>query len=64
MKAIINWMSRYPDKLSSRIQPAQRGFVTPTCWHISSTGHVEHFGRVPVQMCLPNGTSRRLISIQ
>src|SRR5262245_44316174 len=42
----------------------QRCDVTPTCWHMSSTGHVEHFGRTPVQMCLPNGTSRALISIQ
>lgn len=30
----------------------------------SSTAHVEHFGSLPVQMCYPNGTSRRLISIQ
>jgi len=37
---------------------------TPTCAHISSTGQVEHLGREPVQMCLPKGTSRRLISIQ
>jgi hypothetical protein len=41
-----------------------RGSVTPTCRQYCSTGHVEHFGRTPVQMCFPNGTSRRLISIQ
>ena len=40
-----------------------RGSVTPTCRQYSSTGHVEHFGRTPVQTCFPNGTSRRLISI-
>src|SRR5688572_24238112 len=28
------------------------------------TGHVEHLGKVGVQMCLPNGTSKRLISTQ
>jgi hypothetical protein len=38
--------------------------VTPTCWHISSSGHSEQRGLVPVQMCLPNGTSSRLSSIQ
>jgi hypothetical protein len=38
--------------------------VTPICRQYSSTGQVEHFGRTPVQMCFPNGTSRRLISIQ
>ena len=43
---------------------AQRWRVTPTCRQYSSTGHVEHFGRCPVQMCFPNGTSSRLISIQ
>lgn len=26
--------------------------------------HVEHLGMYPVQMCFPNGTSSRLISIQ
>ena len=31
--------------------------VTPTCRQYSSTGHVEHFGSLPVQTCLPNGTS-------
>jgi hypothetical protein len=31
---------------------------------MSSTGQVEQRGRVPVQMCFPNGTSRRLMSIQ
>src|SRR4051812_40297635 len=38
--------------------------VTPTLRHISSTTHVEHFGRTLVQMCLPNGTSNRLMSIR
>jgi hypothetical protein len=42
----------------------QRADVTPTCRHISNSGQVEHFGRVPVQTCLPNGTSRALISTQ
>jgi hypothetical protein len=31
---------------------------------MSSTGQVEQGGLVPVQMCLPNGTSKRLMSIQ
>jgi hypothetical protein len=44
--------------------PVQRWVVTPTCRHMSSTGQIEQRGRVPVQMCLPNGTSRRLISTQ
>ena len=38
--------------------------VTPTCRQYASTGQVEHFGFTPVQTCFPNGTSRRLISIQ
>jgi tRNA(fMet)-specific endonuclease VapC len=42
----------------------QRCFVTPTCRQYSRTGHSEHFGSLPVQMCFPNGTSRRLISTQ
>src|SRR5437763_14695714 len=42
----------------------QRWLVTPTCRHMSRTGQVEQRGRTPVQMCLPNGTSRRLISTQ
>ena len=41
-----------------------RWLVTPTCWHMSSTGQVEHFGRMPVQTCLPKGTSRLLIGTQ
>jgi hypothetical protein len=36
--------------------------VTPICLHISRSGHVEQWGRTPVQMCLPNGTSNALIS--
>src|SRR5690349_11992384 len=40
----------------------QRWRVTPTWRHIGSTGQVEQRGRLPVQICLPNGTSRRLIS--
>lgn len=48
----------------SEVAPAQRWLVTPTCRHISSTGQVEHFGRIPVQMCLPKGTKSRLISTQ
>src|SRR5689334_20733548 len=44
--------------------PPQRWSSTPTCAHIASNGHVEHFGRVPVQTCLPNGTSNALISTQ
>src|SRR5947209_16655673 len=43
---------------------AYRCRVTPTCLHISSSGHVEHFGADPVQTCLPNGTSSALISTQ
>ena len=44
--------------------PRQRCDVTPTCRHIESKGQVEHLGRMPVQMDLPNGTSRSLISTQ
>src|SRR4029077_9025568 len=29
---------------------------------MSSTGQVEHRGRLPVQICLPNGTSKRLLT--
>lgn len=41
-----------------------RCLTTPICRQYSSTGHVEHFGNRPVQMCLPNGTSSRLVSTQ
>src|SRR5438876_2595256 len=44
--------------------PSQRCAVTPTCRQYSSTGHTEHFGRLPVHTCFPNGTSSRLISTQ
>jgi hypothetical protein len=44
--------------------PDYRCSVTPTCRHIDSSGQVEHFGRTPVQMNLPKGTNRSLISIQ
>ena len=42
----------------------QRFFFTPTWAHISSSGHVEHFGDVGVQTCLPKGTSSSLIVTQ
>lgn len=35
---------------------------TPTWRHMGRTGQTEQCGSVPVQICLPNGTSRRLIS--
>ena len=41
-----------------------RCLTTCICRQHSRTGHVKHFGSRPVQMCFPNGTSRRLISIQ
>lgn len=44
--------------------PPHRCAVTATWRQKSSTGQVEHRGRTPVQTCLPNGTSSRLISIQ
>src|SRR5262245_13462 len=50
--------------LHARGSSAQRCVVTPTCWHISSTGHIEQYGKRPVQICFPKGTSKRLISIQ
>jgi hypothetical protein len=31
---------------------------------MSKTGQLEHFGRTPGQMCLPNGTNSALISTQ
>lgn len=37
---------------------------TPTCRHMERSGQVGHLGRGPVQMCLPKGTKRSLISIQ
>jgi hypothetical protein len=37
---------------------------TPIWGHIGKRGQVEQCGEVPVQMCLPNGTSRLLISTQ
>ena len=37
---------------------------TPTCRHMESSGQAGHFGRSPVQTCLPKGTRRSLISIQ
>ena len=40
------------------------GLTTPTCLHMDSSRQVEHFGRAAVQMNLPKGTSRSLISIQ
>src|SRR4051794_15588458 len=40
------------------------GLPTPPCLHIDSSRKVEHFGRAAVQMNLPKGTSRSLISIQ
>src|SRR5947209_2312031 len=49
---------------ASRRSTAHRCLVTSTCWHIERTGQVEHFGSCPVQMCLPKGTSKLLISIQ
>ena len=45
-------------------RPGYRCEVTPTCWHMLKSGQVEHFGRTPVQTCLPNGTSKALISTQ
>src|SRR5437660_927928 len=51
-------------ELCGSILPVQRCLLTPTCLHISSSGHVEHFGNRPVQMCLPNGTNKALISTQ
>ena len=30
----------------------------------AGTGQAEHFGKTGVQICLPKGTSKRLISIQ
>ena len=36
--------------------------LTPTCGHMSRSGHVEHLGRTPVQRCFPNGTNSELIS--
>jgi hypothetical protein len=36
----------------------RRSVVTPTCWHMSSSGQVEHLGETPVQMCLPKGLVR------
>jgi hypothetical protein len=43
---------------------AQRCAATPTWAHMSSRGQVEQRGIDPVQMCLPKGTRRRLISSQ
>lgn len=43
---------------------AQRWLLTPTWAHIDSSGHDEHLGALPVQICLPKGTSSALISIQ
>lgn len=43
---------------------AYRCLVTPTCRHTFKTGHVGHFGKTGVQICLPKGTSKRLISTQ
>jgi hypothetical protein len=40
------------------------GSVTPTWRHSSSRGQLEQRGFVPVQICLPKGTSRLLISTQ
>jgi len=37
--------------------------VTPIWWQYSKTGHVEQWGALPVQMCLPKGISNLLISI-
>jgi hypothetical protein len=31
---------------------------------MSRSGQVLHFGDVPVQICLPNGTNNELIAIQ
>jgi hypothetical protein len=42
--------------------PSYRWLVTSTCRQYSRTGRVEHFGDLPVQMYLPNGTTSRLIS--
>jgi hypothetical protein len=56
-KAVTASQAPQPDRL-------YRWAVTPTCRHMFSTGHVEHFGAVPVQTCFPNGTSRALISTQ
>ena len=37
--------------------------VTPICLQYSSTGHVEQCDNPPVQICFPNGISKRLMSI-
>ena len=42
----------------------QRWLVTPTCRQRLKSGQVEQRGATPVQTCLPNGTSRSLISTQ
>jgi hypothetical protein len=54
----------YLDKRAPSARGIQRWVVTPTWWHISTTGQVEHLGAWAVQMCLPNGTSRALMSSQ
>ena len=38
--------------------------VTPMRGHMSRSGQVVQRGAVPVQMCLPKGTSRALMAIQ
>jgi hypothetical protein len=40
-----------------------RWLVTPICRHIFNTGQLLHFGKRPVQICLPKGTSRLFNSI-
>lgn len=50
---------RHPD-----VVPPQRWVVTPTCRHMDSMAQVEQRGRSPVQIHLPKGTSRSLISTQ
>jgi hypothetical protein len=54
--------ARGPD--FNAIAPGYRWSVTPTWRHNESSEQAEHRGREPVQMDLPKGTRRSLISIQ
>ncbi len=58
----FRWHPALSARVSTRVPVPQRCWVTPTCAQGSRTGHAEQRGSRPVQMCLPNGTSTRLIS--
>src|SRR5215216_7259584 len=54
----IHFFFFFNDTATTEIYTLSLHDALPICWHISSTGHVEHLGRTPVQTCLDRKSTR------